>query len=127
MASIADVKKTSELKHHVDFHLSENTKYYLHPQKFYITLMISSLLGLVLGAVVEQIIIRLQGTDESKSKAVLFIFLQLTIITFVLFVALRMQKFFGSWLQSTLAGLMFSLTFFTVQQQLSKNSSIIIG
>jgi hypothetical protein len=41
--------------------------------------------------------------------------------------ALRMHKFFGSWIQTTLAGLMFSLTFFTVQQQLTKNSSIIIG
>lgn len=121
---MSDIK---ELKHHVEFNLSENTKYYLHPYNFYVTLMVSSLLGLLVGAIVEQITIRMQGTQDSKLMAILFIFIQLSIITVILFGSLRLHRFFGSWLQSTLAGLMFSLTFFTVQQQLSKNSLIIFG
>ena len=102
--------------------LHEMTQYYNNPKTFFFTLMGAAFSGIAVGALIEQLILRLQGDRNSKLECIFFIILHLLVIAILLFVALRFYPDFGTWLQVTLGGLMFALTFFIVQAQLTKNT-----
>lgn len=107
--------------------VEEMTQYYTRPTTFFLTLMGSAFAGICIGALIEQLILRLQGNRNSKIECVFFIALHLIVITILLFAAVKWYPEFGTWLQVTLGGLMFALTFFTVQAQLTKNTLNLFG
>lgn len=104
------------------FSLDDSTHYYKNTTLFCATLMGSAFAGLVLGALVEQLVKKVQGSRNSKLQSAFFLILHLSIITILLCIGVRIYPHFGTWLQVTLAGLMFALTFFTVQAQLTQNT-----
>jgi hypothetical protein len=93
------------------------------PKAFFLNCALSVTAALVAGAVIDNVVRKMQGECNVKREdALMYLALQIGINIVVLFAVSRWQFSFVPWMQLSCSGLFFSVLFFAVQDNLLQNA-----
>lgn len=97
--------------------------------RFVGTFVIFAALGTVSGGLLDKLMNRIQGTTTDKGSCAKFLFVNVVINGFSLYLLLTLKRTglqFDDWLMGTFNGFIFALTLFNAQEKLTKNMQCLI-
>jgi ABC-type Fe3+-siderophore transport system permease subunit len=94
--------------------------------KFLLTVTIFAFIGAMLGGLLDKLVNWMQGNRKSTWDCIGFVLVQLIITSAIFYIVLKYIIVrpvpFDDWMINTFAGFLFTITFFTSQETLTKNS-----
>lgn len=90
--------------------------------RFLITMTVTSVLGLVVGDVIDTFIVRLQDDKKHEQRGIWFFFiLQILLNLLFFYLSIRVYRYADDWFNSTFAGYFFMYCLLLKQDTLTKN------